>query len=286
MDEKKQQESTSRIALIGLVGTLLTVCGGIAGALIGSATAIYKTERAAQRIVAAAPLEDRSLSVDTHQISINPAEAAALDPIEYLSLPELGFVMAQPRKGWGKVEEVLYQDLFYEETFLSPLIMFSEWVNYDWDEQPVYRIRGKEPVTVQFINGSMENGVKVDVAHLIHDTVAYYSQVTILAPAKEKTLSFSLYDLALKWGILHQGGVNNIVANPDSEYVLIQASWELKGVRMNDRTTDLTLQRWALFAEGSERYYIVELDYVPTASDPESIWEDLQAYLDAFRVIQ
>ena len=34
-NENKQQKSSNRLAIIGLVGTILTVCGGISGALIG-----------------------------------------------------------------------------------------------------------------------------------------------------------------------------------------------------------------------------------------------------------
>jgi ribonuclease HI len=121
---------------------------------------------------------------------------------------------------------------------------------------------------------------------LENDTLAFYSQMTILALAKDKAQDFTLYELALKWGILHQGGVNNIVANRDSQYVVEQVSWALKGVRVDGRDANLTLQRWALFAEGPALYYIVEVDYVPAVNQSAPVWDDLQAYLDAFRVIQ
>jgi len=289
MDDEQQQhqKSSKRVAIIGLIGTLLTVCGGIAGALIGGVTTIYKTEREAQKIALAAPQSERQLTVDTRQIAINASDATALDPSEDLVLQNLGFVMALPRPGWNQVEEMLYQDLFFEEgAGLSPLIMFSTWVKNDWDDQPVYRIRNAESVMVQFIEGSSENGVQVDPTQLNSDTLGYYSQMTILALAKDKAQDFTLYELALKWGILHQGGVNNIVANRDSPYVVEQVSWELKSVSVEGREANLTLQRWALFAEGPARYYIVEVDYVPAASQSAPVWDDLQAYLDAFRVIQ
>jgi hypothetical protein len=289
MDDKKQQhqESSKRVAIIGLIGTLLTVCGGIAGVLIGGVTTIYKTEREVQKIALSAPQGDQPMTVDTRQIAINTTDAAGLDPSEYLVLQNLGFVMAQPHPGWNQVEEMLYQDLFFEEgTGLSPLILFSTWVKNNWDDQPLYRIRNAEPVMIQFIEGSTENGVQVDPTLLENDTLAFYSQMTILALAKDKAQDFTLYELALKWGILHQGGVNNIVANRDSQYVVEQVSWALKGVRVDGREANLTLQRWALFAEGPARYYIVEVDYVPAVSQSAPVWDDLQAYLDAFRVIQ
>lgn len=289
MDDEKQQheKSSNRVAIIGLIGTLLTVCGGLAGVLIGGVTTIYKTEREAQKIALAAPQGDQLLTVDTRQIAISSTDAAALDPSEYLVLTNLGFVMAQLRPGWNQVEEMLYQDLFFEERrSLSPLILFSTWVKNNWDDQPVHRIRNAEPVMVQFVEGSTENGVQVDPTQLESDTLAYHSQMTILALAKDKAQDFTLYELALKWGILHQGGVNNIVANRDSQYVVEQVSWALKGVRVDGREANVTLQRWALFAEGPARYYIVEVNYVPAAHQSAPVWDDLQAYLNAFRVIQ
>jgi hypothetical protein len=286
-DEQQHQKSPKQIAIIGLIGTLLTVCGGVAGALVGGVTTIYKTERGAQQVALAAPQADHSLTVDTRQIAISAADAAALDASDYLVLQDLGFVMAQPRAGWNQPEDMLYQDLFFEEgTNLSPLIMFFTWIKNNWDDQPVYRIRDTEPVIVQFIEGSTENGIQVDPTHLNTDTLAYCSQITILALAKDKAPDFTLYELALKWGILHQGGVNNIVANRDSQVVVEQVSWALKGVRVDDHEADLTLQRWAVFAEGPARYYIVEVDYVPAANQSATVWDDLQAYLDAFRIIQ
>ena len=287
-DEKQQhQKSSKRVAIIGLIGTLLTVCGGISGALIGGVTTIYKTEREAQKIALSAPQGDQPLTVDTRQIAINTTDAAGLDPSEYLVLENLGFVMAQPRPGWYQVEQMLYQDLFFEEgTGLSPLILFYTWVKNNWDDQPLYRIRNAEPVMIQFIEGSTENGVQEDTTQWENDTLAFYSQMTILALAKDKAQDFTLYELALKWGILHQGGVNNIVANRDSQYVVEQVSWALKEVRVDGREANLTLQRWALFAEGPARYFIVEVDYVPAVSQSAPVWDDLQAYLDAFRVIQ
>jgi hypothetical protein len=180
-----------------------------------------------------------------------------------------------------------YQDLFLEEaTNLSPLIFFSTWVKDAWDNQPVRQDRYNEPVMVQFLNGSTENGVQVDPTKLNNDTITFYSQITTLALSKAVAgQDFTLYGLALAWGGLHQGGVNELVANPDSQYVFEQVSWALKGVRVNGQQTDLTLQRWALFAESSDRFYIVELQYVPAPGQSMQVWDDLQAYMNAFRVI-
>jgi hypothetical protein len=288
MDNKEQQQKPStRAAIIGLVGTILTICGGLSGALIGGLATIYKVEQEAQRLAIAAPQSDQPLTVDTRRIAISSSKVAILEPSKYLVFQDLGFVMAQPTPGWNQGRPMTYYDLFLEHgTNLSPLILFSSWIKDAWDDQPVRQIRYTEPVTVQFLEGSTENGVPVDPTQLENDTVTFYSQIIVLALDKAiAQQDFTLYGLALAWGSLHQGGVNDLVVNPDSQYVFEQVSWELKGVRVDDRQADLTLQRWAVFAEGPDRYYIVEVQYVPAAGQSMQVWDDLQAYLDAFRVI-
>lgn len=288
VNEKKQQKSSSRVAIIGLVGTIMTVCAGISGALIGGVTTIYKIQREAQQIAISAPQSDIPLTVDTHKITVSSPEASTLDPSKYLVLQDLGFVTAQPGTGWRDGGQMTYMDLFLEQaTNLSPLILFSTWINDAWDNQPVRQIRYSEPVIVQFITGSTENGIPVDPTQLHNDTIAFYSEITTLVLSKTVAgKDFSLYGLALAWGSLHQGGVNELVANPNSQYVFEQVSWGLKGVPVNGQQTDLTLQRWALFAESSKRYYIIELQYVPAIGQSMQVWDDLQAYMDAFRVIR
>jgi hypothetical protein len=285
--EKKQQSSTRKVAIIGLVGTILTVCGSLSGALIGGLTTIYKIERQAQQIAISAPKSDQPLSVDTRQILISSSEALKLDPSKYLVFQDFGFVNAQPGTNWNDGGQMLYQDLFLEHgTNLSPSILFYTWIKDTWDDQPVRRFRYKEPVKVQFIEGSTENGIMEDPALLENDTIAFYSQITTLALSKAVVgLDFTLSGLALAWGGLHQGGVNELIANPDSQYVFEQVSWELGGVRVGGQKTDLTLQRWALFAEGPGRFYIVEVQYVPATDQSVQVWDDLQAYLAAFRII-
>ena len=285
--EKKPRNSSRNIALIGLIGTLLTVCGGISGALIGGITTLYKIEKEARQISIAAPQSDRSLTVDTRQVAISSSAAEKLDPAKSRVFQDMGFVMAQPGAGWKDGGQMMYQALFLEESVnLSPLILFSNWIQNTWDNEPVRQLRYSEPVMVKFLVGSSENGITVDPAKLHDDTIAFYSQVTTLALSKSVVeKDFTLYGLALTWGSLHLGGVNTLIANPDSLYVFEQVSWELKGVSVADQKTDLSLQRWALFTEGPDRYYIVELQYVPAAGQSMQVWDDLQAYLAAFRVI-
>ncbi len=285
--EKQEQKHSKQVAMIGLAGTMLTVCGGLIGALVGGVTTVYKIQQEAQKLSIAAPQDEQALTVDTRQVSISTAQTVELDPSDYLVVEGQGFVMAQPVAGWELDSEMTYQDLFLERnTNLSPLILFSIQVKTAWDQQPVYRLRFSQPVAVQFVEGSTENGQPVDPTQLENPILAFYSQMTILVLEKAQAPDFTLVDLALGWGRLHRGGVNSIVANPDSQYVFEQVSWELKNVRVEERNTDLALQRWALFAEGNDFYYIVEVQYVPAADQSVQVWDDLQSYLSAFRVIR
>ena len=286
-DKESKQKNTTRVAIIGLIGTILTVCGGLTGALIGGATTIYKVQQETQRLAIAAPLNDQPLQVNTRQIAISSSKVSKLDPNKVSIYQDMGFVIALPLSGWEETNKKTYADLFLEQaTNLSPLILFTKWIEVDWDDQPLREIRYMEPVQIEFLEGSTENGVAVDPAQLDFDTYKFFNQFIILALDKAVAEeNFTLYELALDWGTLHQGGVNTLVANPDSQYVFEQVSWELKGVRVNDRLADLTLQRWALFAQAPDRDYIIELQYVPAAGQSIQVWDDLQAYLDAFRVI-
>jgi len=233
---EQKRSPAIQTALIGLIGSVLTVIGGLCGATVASITTIYELERQNQHIALAAPTGGQSLSIDTGSIFISRQDASALDPSTYYVDFEHGFVLHRPLSGWDALEEMTVEEQLAKENVTcqavcdQPVfrIRYREPIEIEsdrqTDDQPVHRIRNAEPVMVQFIEGSTENGIQVDPTQLESDTLAYYSQMTILALTKDKAQDFTLYELALKWGILHQGGVNNIVANRDSQYVVEQVS--------------------------------------------------------------
>lgn len=285
----KTPEAT-REALIGLIGTILTICGGLTTTGVGAAVTLYLVEQKTHQVDLVPPESDQALTVDLQQIPIPREEADQLDPDEYANTSDLGLVLAQPRAGWSQIEEMTYYDLFFEEAALSPLILFSSWIGSAWDEQPVCRIRYGEPVQIQYQEGTTENGTPIDLETLRSliggDTISHYSQITVLAIDKETATDYTLAGIALTWGALHRGGVNHIVASEESQYILLQATWLLQDVRVDGQKIDLPIERWALFADGPQRYYVVELNYVPSESQPAQVWDDLKAYMDSFRVIQ
>jgi hypothetical protein len=291
-DQEKKSSDALKKAIVGLVGTLLTVCGGITGALVAAGITIYQAERETQQVALPAPGSDQPLIVDIRQIPIGRAEATRLASDGYVVDADLGLVVAQPRAGWDQIQKMAFRDIIPDEAAATPLIHLFELAGAAWDEQPVYRIRYSQPVEIQYQEGSTENDIPINVGTLRDlvgsDTLAHYNQITILTLDKQVTTDVPLASIALAWGPdpTYGGGANRIVAYRDSQYILIQATSTLKDVRIDGHETDLSTERWALFAEGPQHYYVVELNYVPAPSQSLQVWEDLQAYLDAFRIIQ
>jgi hypothetical protein len=48
----------------------------------------------------------------------------------------------------------------------------------------------------------------------------------------------------------------------------------------------MTIDDWLLFAETDTAFYTVEIRYTPQSGQPIQVWDDLQLYIDQFRVIQ
>jgi hypothetical protein len=277
---RKQRSSTVRAAIIGLIGSALTVCGGLAGASISGAVTVYQVEREARQVALAASAGEQALTIDTQQVAISYEEAMRLDADDHYVAPGHGFVLAQPRDGWQEMEEVTYRDLFVER---------GTWGGSAWDDLPVFRIRHGEPATARFHEGSRVNGAEIDVEALraaYTDTLRYSNEVTVLVVSKDVAPRFTLAEVALEWGSTQRGGVNRIVADEESDYVLMQSSWHAENVQVDGQDTDLALERWALFGEGPQNYYVVEIVYLPRTGQPVQVWQDLQAYVDSFRVIR
>lgn len=66
----------------------------------------------------------------------------------------------------------------------------------------------------------------------------------------------------------------------------MQTSWQVRDVQVDGQDGALSIERWALFAEGPQNYYVVEVVYLPQAGQPVQVWEDLQAYIGSFSVIR
>lgn len=290
--EKAEKGAPIRAAVIGLVGTILTVCGGLTGALISGAVTIYRVEREAQQIGIAAPESRQELAFDAGQVFISRQEAAALDPDIYFVDLNHGVAMRRPLNGWGELEAMTLGEQIAEVGTMDvpelPLM-----------EQPVYRIAYGETIEVTIDRQCLIDGQPIpdDVAQsleVLHGQapwrVPYQSMMVINVYDRELVegngFITSLADMMMNTYHFSGGQVNELVAPEGGDFILMQSTATLTNVRLENGTTTLTVERWFLFAQTQDSYYVVEVVYMPQSGQPVRVWDDLQLYLDSFRIVR
>jgi hypothetical protein len=287
---EKLKSPATLAALIGLVGTMLTICGGLTSAGVSAAMKIYEIGQEKQHIDVAPPSGEEPLNIDTGGIFISREEAAALDPETYFVELERGLAIHRPFPGWDALEELTIGEALAAEGTTIPTSSLSD--------QPVYRIRYGEPIEIQADRQTLVNGQPLpeDVLNSIERlhgpppwTQAYYSQVTVNVfgrPVAEGLGIGDLPDLLMTLAPLSGGRVNRLVAEDGSDFMVMQSSKAFDGVRVAGEEAAFTLETWLLLAEAEGAYYAVEIAYTQESGQPLQVWDDLQAYLDSFRVIQ
>lgn len=290
--EKAEKGAPIRAAVIGLVGTILTVCGGLTGALISGAVTIYRVEREAQQIGIAAPASQQELTFDAGQVFITRQQAAALDPETYFIDLNYGVAMRRPLDGWGELEAMTLGEQIAEVGTMDvpelPLM-----------EQPVYRIAYGETIEVTIDRQSLIDGQPIpdDVAQsleVLHGPapwrVPYQSMMVINVYDRELVegngFITSLADMMMNTYHFSGGQVNELVAPEGGDFIIMQSTATLTNVRLENGTTTVTVERWFLFAQTQDLYYTVEIVYTPQSGQPVRVWDDLQLYLDSFRIIR
>ena len=91
MTGRKRGSNKMRVAVLGLIGTVLTGCGGLAGAVISGAATIYQLEREMRQLAIAGPASGQILDIDATSFFVSRHEAAALDPESYFVDLDTGF---------------------------------------------------------------------------------------------------------------------------------------------------------------------------------------------------
>jgi hypothetical protein len=165
-------------------------------------------------------------------------------------------------------------------------------------DQPVFRIRYGEPLEIESDRETTVNG------HLIPDEMLkmsetlygpppwklpYYSQMILNVFEKrevEKLGIHSLPDMILLMTRYSVGRINRVIAQADSHFAIVQLSSTYGGIRVDGEPVSMTFDNWLLFAEGDKAFYTVEIRYTPQSGQPLQVWDDLQLYIDQFRVIQ
>lgn len=289
--EKVEKSPSIRAAMIGLVGTILTVCGGLTGALISGAVTIYRVERETQQIGIAAPESRQELAFDAGQVFITRQQAAALDPETYFVDLNHGVAIRRPLNGWGELEAMTLGEQMAElgmEVSDLPLM-----------EQPVYRIAYGETIAVTMDRQTLVDGQPLpdDVVQTLDATygsapwrVPYQSMIIINVYdrelVEESGFVTSLADMMMNTYHFSGGRVNELVAPEGGDFILMQSTATMTNVRLENGTTTLTIERWFLFAQTQDSYYVVEVVYMPQSGQPVRVWDDLQLYLDSFRIVR
>jgi hypothetical protein len=286
VDEHKS--TAIQTALIGLIGTVLAACGGIGGALVTSAVTVYQVQRQNQQVALPASQGGEILSVDTGSIFITRQEAAALDPTPYYVNLEQAFILPRPLSGWDALEEMTVKEQLAEENVTCLAVC----------DQPVFRIRYGEPIEIESDRKTTVNG------HLIPEAILnlsenlygsppwklpYYSQMILNVFGKSEVQKLgirSMPDMILLMTRYSSGRVNRLIAQADSHFAIVQLSSTYEGIRVGGEATKMTIDNWLLFAETGNAFYTVEIRYTPQSGQPLQVWDDLQVYIEQFRVIQ
>ncbi len=284
----EQKSATVQAAIIGLIGAILTSCSGCFGAALSAAVTLYSVQREQQQVALAAPEGRQVLSINTGNIFISRQEAAALDPEAYFVDLDRGLAIRRPLSGWSQMEELTIGEQMAEVGGQCLVLC----------DQPLYRIRYGQPIEIQYdrqtrVNGRPVPEDRLDTLEQLYGsppwTVPYYSQVTINVferPVVEEMGFDQLPDLVLLITAASSLRINRLIAEEGSNFVVLQASATYENVQMDGEPATFTLEDWMLLAEAADAYYAVEIAYTPQSGQSLQVWDDLQAYMDSFRVIQ
>jgi hypothetical protein len=282
------KSSGIRAALIGLIGTFLTACGGISGALLTSAVTIYQVQRQNQQVSLPASNGGETLSVDTGSIIITRQKAAALATSAYYVNLEKGFVLHRPLVGWDDMEEMTVQQQLAEQNVTCLVVC----------DQPVFRIRYGKLIEIESDQNTTINGhlIPQDILNSIEKLygappwrLPYYSEMILNVFEKvevQKLGIHSLPDIILLSTRYSAGRINKVVAQANSHFAIVQLSSAYDGIRAGGVSATMTIDNWFLFAEADNTYYTIEIRYTPQSGQPLQVWDDLQQYIDQFRVVQ
>jgi hypothetical protein len=117
----------------------------------------------------------------------------------------------------------------------------------------------------------------------------YYSQMTLNIFEKSEVQPLGIHtlpDLILLTTRYSTGKVNRIVAPSGSHFAIVQLSSTYEGIRFAGEPATMTIENWLLFSETDRAFYTVDIRYTPQSGQSIQVWDDLQLYIDQFRVIQ
>lgn len=284
----KEKPASIRVAVIGLIGTLLTVCGGVSGALVTNAAAIYSLEVEQRQVDLQPATGGQTLAVDTGEVFITRAEAAALDPAQYYVDLEHAFVTLRPASGWEALETLTVGEQLAEGD--AACLAFCE--------APVFRIRHGQPLLVTSDRATTINGRPIP-ADILDASEALYGLPPWENPAYDQWILNiftresldavgirSLPDLLVFMTGDSLDRLHTLVAPQDASFAIVQLTSTYENILIDGQASPLTVDSWMYFAETPDSFYMIEITYLAGGGGSIQVWDDLQAYIDQFRIIQ
>jgi len=275
-------------AIIGLIGTFLTTCGAISGALISGAVTVYQVQRQAQQVALPAVGGDEIFKVDTGSIFITRQEASSLDPEKFYVDLEQAFILHRPLPGWDEMEEITVEEQLAEENVTCLSVC----------DQPVYRIRYGEPIQIESDRSSTVNNHPIpenilELSEKLYGPppwkLPFYNQVILNIFERNEVQALGIHtlpDMLLLNTRFSAGMVNRIVAPAGSHFAIVQLSSSFDNIRIADQPATMTVDYWFLVSETDTAFYTIEIRYTPLSGQSIQTWDDLQLYIDQFRVIK
>jgi hypothetical protein len=285
---KEQKPNGMRNAVIGLIGTMLTVCGGLTGALVTNAAAIYQLEVENRKVAMKATGGAETLKVNAGEIFITRQDAATLDPADYYVDLEQGFVLHRPLDGWDDLEEMTVEEQLAESGVTCTAIC----------DQPVYRLRHGEPIQIESDRNSIVNGKPfpenlLSASEQLYGpppwSVPYYNMLVLNIYGKDQVNDLgitSLADMLLLMTTYSAGRAYEMIVPDGENFAVVQLSSTYDSIRVDGQPDRLTIDDWMFFAETDDLYYMLEIRYTAGSGGSIQVWDDLQYYMDQFRVIR
>ena len=164
--------------------------------------------------------------------------------------------------------------------------------------QPVFRIHYGEPIEIESDRQTMVNGQPIpdnllDLSERLYGPppwkFPYYNEMIVNVFEKDAVQALkirNLPDMVLLMMSFYSGRVNRMISPEGSQFAIVQGSTTYDGIRMDNNPTTMTIDNWLLFAEAKSAFYVVEIKYTVQSGQPLLVWDDLQTYMEYFRVIQ
>lgn len=267
-------------------------------------------------------LHDKEISIRTAQLKSSAPEVRNFDPTKFYVDSTSGFSFARPTgKSWSDPKPISGIDavLKAKGAVLTRAMRERQRVSLALHplgkmilHQKVLRITSGKPINIKTTDQTTNQLFDSILAKMKKDASSKGTVLSakIVTNIRKQILGFnsinfsneftvSVFDKANAAGVPVKLSLPNffmtmgaqvglmtdrLVANKDS--ILLGMSINLKQVTIDGRDTDVRIDRWMLFTETTQRFYLVEIAFSPETEDSIEVWKELRQMIDSFRVFK